>query len=44
MPRVGTETTSAANGSSSGSCEQVAERLDEGVGPFGSVDVQHADT
>ena len=41
IPRVGTATTSAANGSAGGVGEQVAERVDEAVGAFGSVDVEH---
>ena len=41
MPRVGTATTSGANGSAQRVGEQRAERLDQPVGPFGSVDVQH---
>ena len=41
IPRVGTATTSRANGSAGGVGEQVAQRLDEAVGPVGSVDVEH---
>ena len=41
MPRVGTATTSGANGSASGSASSARERLDQPVGPFGSVDVEH---
>ena len=40
IPRVGTATTSGANGSAQRVGEQRAERLDEAVGPFGSVDVE----
>ena len=41
IPRVGTATTSRANGSAGGVGEQGAQRVDEAVGAFGSVDVQH---
>ena len=41
MPRVGTATTSGANGSGSGSAEQRAKRLDQAVGPLSSMDVEH---
>ena len=41
IPRVGTATTSRANGSAGGVGEQGAQGLDEAVGPVGSVDVEH---
>ena len=41
IPRVGTETSSGANGSAGGSASRRAERLDEAVGTVGSVDVEH---
>ena len=40
IPRVGTAMTSGAKGSASGSARSAAERLDQGVGAFSSVDVQ----
>ena len=41
MPRVGTATTSAANGSLERVGQDLGERVDEPVGSFGSVDVEH---
>ena len=41
IPRVGTATTSARERVAQRVGQQPAQRLDEPVGPFGSMDVQH---
>ena len=41
MPRVGTATTSAANGSGTEAASRGRKRLDEAVGPLSSMDVEH---
>ena len=41
MPRVGTATTSGANGSGNGVGQQRAKRLDQSVGPLSSMDMKH---
>ncbi len=41
IPRVGTATTSAANGSASGCASRSDEGVGQAVGTLGSVDVEH---